>query len=151
MREVEVKYRVGDLEAVLLALEEAGVELGEPVYQDDQAYAPDGWEFGDSRLGVSFPRLRTPGEAMHQAIVLMGFHPTVRVVKTRRTAVLDGISLCVDDVAGLGAYLELDRVIDGDLPAEEIQAGLAAVVTGPGITARRTSDTLIRAAQCSPG
>ncbi len=61
MREIEVKFRVDDLEALLVALKACGIELGEPVYQDDQAYAPAGWRFGDSKLGVSFLRLRTVG------------------------------------------------------------------------------------------
>ena len=40
MREIEAKYRVRDLGAVLAALREAGVTMGEPVHQDDLAYAP---------------------------------------------------------------------------------------------------------------
>lgn len=54
MREIEVKYRVHDLEALLVALKGANIALGDPSYQDDQAYAPVSWEFGDSKLGVSF-------------------------------------------------------------------------------------------------
>ena len=61
MREIEVKYRVEDMEALLVALKSRGIELSEPVFQDDQAYAPAGWQFGDSKLGVSFLRLRTAG------------------------------------------------------------------------------------------
>jgi len=55
----EVKYRVRDLGALLAALEMRGVELGVPFCQDDQAYAPDGWAYGDDRRGVPFARLRT--------------------------------------------------------------------------------------------
>src|SRR5467141_3925696 len=89
-----------------------GIELSEPVFQDDQAYAPAGWQFGDSKLGVSFLRLRTvqgrhyftlkqpassaqdcleyetqvtDRQAMHQAVLHMGYRPTVRITKTRRT------------------------------------------------------------------
>ena len=103
MREIEVKYRVGDLEALLVALKSLGIELSEPVFQDDQAYAPVGWQFGDSKLGVSFLRLRTVGgrhyfalkqpadnpqacleyeteiadrEAMHCATTQIGYWPT---------------------------------------------------------------------------
>ena len=47
------------MEALLVALKSRGIELSEPVFQDDQAYAPAGWQFGDSKLGVSFLRLRT--------------------------------------------------------------------------------------------
>ena len=40
MREIEVKYHVDDLEALLAALKGRGIELSDPIYQDDQAYAP---------------------------------------------------------------------------------------------------------------
>ena len=100
MREVEVKYRVRDLGALLAALKMRGIELGELFCQDDQAYAPDGWSYGDDRRGVPFARLRTvddrhvftlkrPAEnvlsceehetavadrdQMHRAVVAMGF------------------------------------------------------------------------------
>ena len=180
VREVEVKYHVDDLEALLVALKARGIELSDPVHQDDQAYAPDGWRFGDSKLGVSFVRLRTvdgrhyfavkqPGEnaqacleyetevanraAMHGAILHMGYYPTVRVAKARRTATLEHCSLCVDDVEGVGGFLELERMVPDDLPAEAIQAELAAFVAAFGVTAVRTDETydsLVRAAQKSP-
>jgi adenylate cyclase class 2 len=180
VREIEVKYHVDDLEALLVALKARGIELSGPVYQDDQAYAPDGWQFGDSKLGVSFLRLRTvdgrhyfavkePGEnaqacleyetevadraAMHGAILHMGYYPTVRVAKARRTATLEHCSLCVDDVEGVGSFLELERMVPDDVPAEAIQAELAAFVAAFGVTAVRTDETydsLVRAAQASP-
>ena len=147
------------------------------MHQDDQAYAPDGWHFGDSKLGVPFVRLRTvdgryyfalkqPGEnaqacleyetevadreAMHGAILHMGYYPTVRVAKVRRTATLKYCSLCVDDVEGVGAFLELERMVRDDMPAEAIQAELVAFVESFGVTAVRTDETydsLVRAAQ----
>jgi adenylate cyclase class 2 len=129
VREIEVKYRVDDLEALVVVLKAHGIELSEPTYQDDQAYAPVGWQFGDGKLGVSFCRLRTvngrhyfavkqPGEnaqacleyeteladreAMHEAILRMGYYPTVRVAKARRVATLEHCSLCVDDLEDVG-------------------------------------------------
>jgi adenylate cyclase class 2 len=59
LREVEVKFQVRDAEALLAALEARGIELGPQVRQDDQAYAPVSWEYGDPRRGVPFARLRT--------------------------------------------------------------------------------------------
>ncbi len=125
MREVEVKYRVRDIGALLEALEMRGVEMGAPFCQDDQAYVPDGWAYGDDRRGVPFARLRTvdgrhvftlkrPAEnvlsceehetavadrdQMHHAVVAMGFRPTVRIVKMRRTGSLGDLILCVDEL-----------------------------------------------------
>jgi adenylate cyclase class 2 len=103
VREVEAKFRVGDVEALLLALKARGVELTPPVVQDDQAYALAGWRYGQSKIGVPFARLRTeagrhvftvkvPGDnelsceehetvvvdrdQMHAAVVAMGLTPT---------------------------------------------------------------------------
>jgi adenylate cyclase class 2 len=110
-REVEVKYRVGDPAALIAALVRAGVVLGEGYEQDDQAYAPAAWAYGVSKIGVPFARLRSQGgrllftvkvpqaneldcaeqetvvadrAAMHEALCLMGFVPTVKIMKMRR-------------------------------------------------------------------
>lgn len=176
VREVEVKYQVAGGEAVEAALRRRGVVFGPPVRQDDQAYAPAGWEYGDAKLGVSFVRLRTvdglhtftlkrPAEnalsceeyetavadraQMHQAIVAMGFYPTTRIVKVRRTGSIDGGTVCVDEVDGLGAFLELERIVSDEVSGEVVQAELDAFVAALGVDAERTEETydsLVRAA-----
>lgn len=179
MREVEVKYHVRDVEALSVVLTARGLTLGAPVHQDDQAYAPEWWSYGDSKLGVSFVRLRTVGgrhtftlkrpadnalscdehetavadrEQMHRAILAMGFRPTVRIAKVRRTAELPDLSLCVDEVAGLGTFLELERMVTDDVPGMAVQTELVAFVASLGIEAERTEETydsLVRAALAS--
>jgi adenylate cyclase, class 2 len=168
VREIEVKYRIDDLEALLTALKSRGIELSDPVHQDDQAYAPEHWQFGDSKLGVSFLRLRTTGgrhqftlkqpgsnaqaclehetevtdrAAMHAAVLRMGYRPTVQIIKTRRTATLDNCSLCVDDVEGIGGFLELERLAADDTDEAADQAELAAFIDSLDIAATRTHDT----------
>lgn len=177
VREIEVKYRVDDLEALLIALKSQGIELSEPIFQDDQAYAPAGWQFGDSKLGISFLRLRTVGnrhyfalkqpadnaqacleyetevadrQAMHYAAMHMGYKPTVRIAKTRRVATLEACSLCVDDVEDVGSFLEIERLTADDVNAPVVQTELAAFVESLGIAATRTDETydsLIQAAR----
>jgi adenylate cyclase class 2 len=133
VREIEVKYRLYDLGAIEEILSERGAKLSAPVRQDDQAYAERDWSYGQSKVGVTFARLRTQAgrhlftvkkpldnemaclehetvvadrEQMHRAILAMGFRPTVRIVKTRRTAVLGDVSLCVrDGEGGPGGWL----------------------------------------------
>ncbi|WP_241250294.1 MULTISPECIES: class IV adenylate cyclase [Protofrankia] len=136
-----------------------------------------GWSFGDSRLGVSFLRLRTvdgrhwftlkePGvntqdcleyetevadrRQMHEAILRMGYRATVRVTKTRRTGQHGDVSLCLDELEGVGTFLELERMVPDDEPAAQVQEELAAFVTALGVPAARTTETydsLVRAAQ----
>jgi len=180
VHEIELKYRVDDLEALLIALKSRGIQLSEPVFQDDQAYAPAGWQFGDSKLGVSFLRLRTvqgrhyftlkqpvgsaqdcleyetqvaDRQAMHHAALHMGYRTTVRIAKTRRTATLEDCSLCIDEVDGLGGFLELERMAPDHSDAQTIQADLAAFVSSLDIAAVRTDqtyDSLVHAAQEQP-
>src|ERR1700744_5904775 len=159
MREVEVKYRASDLEALLSAIKTRGNELSDPVYQDDQAYAPVGWDFGDSKLGVSFLRLRTvggrhyfalkqPGEnaqacleyetevadrgQMDGAITQMGYRRTVRVAKIRRSATFGGLSLCLDELEGVGCFLELERLVANTVAAGPVQEELAVFAASLG-------------------
>jgi len=168
VREVEVKYRVDDLEGILAVLKSRGIEVGDPVHQDDQAYAPAGWQFGDSKIGVSFLRLRTVAgrhyftlkqpadndqacreyetevtdrEAMHNAALHMGYRPTVRIIKTRRTAGIGDCSLCIDEVEGIGGFIEAERMVPDDADAQAVQAGLAALIESLGTMATRTTET----------
>lgn len=179
VREVEVKFRVADPLQVEQALKARGLVLNESMTQDDQAYAPEGWSYGDSKQGVSFVRLRTVNglhtftlkrphenalscaehesqvadrDQMHEAIQAMGFYPTVRIVKTRRTVHADDLEICLDEVDGLGAFLELERMVPAGVSGEHVQAELVAFVVSLGVEADRTEETydsLVRAAQLS--
>lgn len=179
MLEVEVKFRVRDTAALLAALEVRGVRLDPPIRQDDQAYAPVGWSYADSKLGVPFARLRTMGGRnlftlkrpaenasvceehecevssrvqMHAAIVLMGFYPTVRIVKMRRNGLLGDVHVCVDEVADVGTFLELERMVPAHLSGEVVQKELADWVASLDIEVERTEETydsLVRAALSS--
>jgi adenylate cyclase, class 2 len=168
MREVEVKFRVPDAAEVVERLKLRDIDLEAPIVQDDQAYAPTGWSYGDPKIGVSFVRLRSvegthtftlkrPLEnalscaehetqvvdraAMHEAILAMGFYPTVRIVKERRSAHVQGMEICLDQVDGLGAFLELERMVGDDASGDKVQDELVAYVAGLGIDAERTDET----------
>lgn len=175
-QEIEVKYRVSDLEALEFALARRGAVLSPPVRQDDQAYAEPGWTYEQSKIGRAFARLRTQDgrhlftvkkplanemaclehetevadrEQMHHAVMAMGFHPTVRIVKSRRTAKLDDMTICVDDVEHAGAFVEIERTVHGDLSGTVVQAELDVFVRSLGVKLERTSDTydsLVRSA-----
>lgn len=175
MREVEVKFRVRDPAALVTALKARGIELGPPAEQDDQAYAPEGWSYGDDRRGVPFARLRTvdgrhlftvkrPAEnvlsceehetavadraQMHRAVVAMGFMPTVRIRKVRRSATFGELTVCLDELDGIGVFVEVERQVPNDVPAEAVHAELSCFVESLGIQVERcldTYDSLVRA------
>jgi adenylate cyclase class 2 len=62
---------------------------------------------------------------MHRAVVAMGFRPTVRIVKVRRTGSLGDMALCVDELDGLGVFLVVERMVPDGVPGEAVQAELS--------------------------
>lgn len=80
-------------------------------------------------------------EQMHAAVVAMGFTPTVRIVKTRRHGRWGEVSLCLDDVAGLGVFRELERLIPPEVPGLAAQAELADLAAAVGVDAERVEQT----------
>jgi adenylate cyclase class 2 len=168
MREIEVKYRVYDLAALERELAVRGAALSRPVHQDDQAYAPRGWTYGQPKTGVVFARLRSEGDRclftvkmpldnemacvehetavadraqMHQAVLAMGFVPTVRIVKTRRSAKLGEIALCVDDVEHAGLFFEVEKVLAAAERPVAIQDQLDYFARSLGLVLDRVTDT----------
>ncbi|RKN50441.1 class IV adenylate cyclase [Micromonospora endolithica] len=166
--EVEAKYRVDDLQELITALARRQVVLTEPSVQDDQAYAPANWSYGMSKVGVPFARLRTQEgrhlftvkkpidnemaclehecvifdrDAMHAALDTMGWVPTVRIVKRRRTGDWDGATVCVDVVDGLGVFVEVERVVSSRHSGEQVQHGLDAMIRSLGVPVLRVVDT----------
>jgi adenylate cyclase class 2 len=176
VHEVEVKYRVGDGPALEAALQQRGVQLSPATRQDDQAYAPSWWAYGDSKVGVPFARLRTQDgqhlftvkrpvanemaclehetvvadrDQMHQALLTMGYVATVRIVKQRRSARWGEVALCVDAVDGLGAFVELEAMTGPDESGLAVQEHLDGLVQSLRVPVERTTDTydsLLRAA-----
>jgi adenylate cyclase, class 2 len=60
-----------------------------------------------------------------------------------------GVVVCVDDVEGLGFFLEAERLVADDVPGDVVQAELAGFVASLDVQAeqaRETYDTLVRAA-----
>ncbi|MBN1173828.1 MAG: CYTH domain-containing protein [Micromonosporaceae bacterium] len=175
--EIEVKYQVDDLVGLEGALSGRGIVLSAPSAQDDQAYAPTWWNYGQSKLGVPFARLRTQNgrhlftvktplaneqacaeqetlvddrDQMHQALLAMGFQSTVRIVKTRRTARSGRLGLCVDEVEHVGVFLEVELIAPAGGDGLAAQAELDGFVAALGVPVRRVMDTydsLVRDAQ----
>ncbi|WP_428962195.1 class IV adenylate cyclase [Micromonospora fluostatini] len=176
-QEIEVKYRVLDEDALLAALRVRGVVLSAPVIQDDQAFAPVGWRYGMSKRGVPFGRLRTQEgrhlftvkrpvsnelvcvehetvvadrEQMHGALLVMGFAPTVRIVKSRRVGSWGDATVCVDVVDGLGVFVEVEALVAAGGSGEATQERLHGWVCSWGVPVERvteTYDSLLRAGQ----
>lgn len=166
--EVEVRFRLLDERQALQQLRTVGVRFGKASMQDDQAYAPESWDYSKPRIGVTFARLRTSDTrclftvkrpvtdvrtciehecfvsdraAMHEAIMLMGFRPTIKIQKRRALARRGKFTLCLDDVDGLGRFLEIECVASADDDTESVRREIESFVAQVGLVVERCHDT----------
>ena len=136
MKEIEIKVRVDDLDALEKKFEERGIKFGPAVTQFDRCFAEDIDSLGESQPGVKFFRLRCQNDeviltfkrTLHdtvstehelvisdeaQAVAILGelgFKEGVQVTKKRRKAKHNDIEICLDEVEGLGTFLELEKL-----------------------------------------
>jgi adenylate cyclase class 2 len=76
----------------------------------------------------------------------------VRILKVRRTATVDDLVLCVDELDGVGVFVEVERLVPDGVPGEAVQEELARFVASLDVEAERspqTYDSLVRAALAS--
>lgn len=69
-------------------------------------------------------------DEMEHALLLMGYHEAVRVTKVRRKGKFGKWEICLDEVEGLGSFIELEEMTDGTETARvitEMRAFLAAL------------------------
>ena len=86
-------------------------------------------------------------EQMHGALAALGYEPTVRIVKERRTGRRETMGVCVDIVEVAGGFLEPELVVDDDRDGVQAQSEPSARAHRLGVELERTSrthDTLVR-------
>ncbi len=151
MKEIEVKAYLKDREAVTKKLRELGCVLSEPIRQIDSVYSKTSSTTSDyNSANEHFLRIRKSsngkvlftvkekmkqhmaskefetevrdGEALEQAVLLMGYSVANGLDKTRTTAHYKEYEICLDDVQELGSFIEIEKFSeeDPDLVVEEL-------------------------------
>jgi len=150
MREIEIKAKVSNQQALLNTIAQAGIQLSAPIKQHDVVYGQKG--VADNAPGSIWLRIRTENDTrtiftlkqqydggldsiehetevsnpteLHAIIVTLGFTLYSDITKSRRKAKYNGIEICVDTVEGLGSFIEAERITEehanGDLVAKEL-------------------------------
>lgn len=144
MKEIEVKARIRNADQILEKLTALGCVLSEPIRQIDTVYAKVVGTFDEYMKNDHFIRIREKSDGkfiftvkkplskevltkaehetevkdaqeLEQAIFLMGYQTANRVIKTRRTTHCGELEICIDDVEGLGAFIEVEKMSDADM------------------------------------
>lgn len=146
MREIEVKARVTDVEALKKELLSLGCVFSEPLVQKDRIFIHHSAEFSHAK-GIVVNRIRDSNGILtftlkksldneldciekeliiHNAqeaadiLTLMGYSEVVRVKKKRLSCTYKELTVCIDDVDDLGSFIEVEKIVpEGDLGTQE--------------------------------
>ncbi len=138
MREVEIKAKIKDFNSVISQLKKIGCnKISKPIIQKDTIFLDNDTEFLDIKSGTSILRVReecakntftmkqpqeneldcierevmidNPRE-MKEILKHLGYHEVVRVHKKRRRCSFGEYKICLDEVGGLGKFIEVEKM-----------------------------------------
>jgi len=150
MKEIEVKAKITNKESIIAKFEELGCKFGDSAFQQDEIFVPQNVNTLPTEVGTPVLRIReSKGKfiftlkirlgdeldksesetgvvdpvAMREIILALGFKSIATVKKTRVKSRYQNWEICVDEVEGLGTFVELEELSEaGD--SEQIQKNL---------------------------
>lgn len=144
--EIEVKAKVRDFEIIKNKLKDIGCILSEPIIQDDYIYNKKGLDIRNGYHDTSVLRIREQGgqiiftlkknrsneldciekeikvsskETLEDIFELLDYEKTVEVHKKRIKTNYKDYEICLDEVDGLGSYIEVEKMSDEE--GEKVQ------------------------------
>jgi len=143
MKEIEVKAKITNIQNIKKKLTSLGCQLDVPLIQEDIIFLPVGIEFSGIIKGTPVVRIRNSSDIItltlkkrvfndNELIKLeketvvsdkqmaleivehMGFHEVVRVSKERIECKYKDMTVCIDEVAGLGDFIEIEKLSEDE-------------------------------------
>lgn len=178
MREIEVKAKLDDRARFLVAAKKLGIQFDEAITQEDTTYESE-LPYHDPRWNVFRLRkqegkhiltmkhkasTRSRDNHEYETIVedenevikmlsRLGFRHGVYVHKQRQVAHFNDLELCLDEIKGLGWFVEVEKLADDNADVDAIQNELWSLLQQLGLRPQdrvhHGYDTLMRRAQAA--
>ncbi|MDP7323178.1 MAG: class IV adenylate cyclase [Candidatus Woesearchaeota archaeon] len=147
MKEIEVKAKLPDATEVINQLTALGCVFSDPIIQKDTIFVPKPMGL-PVPMGTNVLRIRdNNGEIqfnlkqpqknefdciesevvvsdagdIRKIIEALDFHEVVKFTKTRRKCKHKEYEICVDDVVGLGGFIEVEKLVSDDEDSIKVQ------------------------------
>lgn len=157
--EVEVKARLRDHARIVARLHALGCVLSEPAMTVDVIYSRSGSidpaddlyvrvRTGEAPTAILTVKKRlaplaaieheitlAAGHDINGILQLLGLRPAVEVRKTRRRGRLGGDEVCIDEVDGLGSFIEVERMTSPEDDITSVQEELFTFLLSLGVQA----------------
>lgn len=161
MREIEIKARVINRDALLAKLKSTGIQLGAAVKQRDVVYNEPGATEASSLVGYNFLRVRIQNDEkatftlkqtiknldklehetdianadeMITMMQLMHYELFNDLTKVRRKAKFGEYEVCFDEVENLGTFIEVEKLCPDDVDGDVVREELWQLFEDLGIT-----------------
>jgi len=159
-KEIEVKAKIGNLEEITKKLIALGCILSGPVTQNDKTFVNANYgEYDKFQRGKNILRIResngkflftvkqpqsneldaieyeteiSSSEEFEKALILMEYKPIVEIQKIRRKAKFNDFEICLDEVKGLGSFIEVEKITEDD-DANRVQDELFGFLKNIGV------------------
>lgn len=159
MREIEIKARVTNKSKLLIAFANKKIELSDPIVQHDVVYFVEGTK--DNAPNSVWLRLRTENRTKfiltlkkqhrggldsieHETVVAnanevkgiigaLGFTPYSDLTKTRQKTKIGDVEICLDEIQGLGTFIEAEKLTEIDADGKKIEEELWDILNSLGI------------------
>ena len=156
--EIEVKAKVKDFDKIISKLKELGCVLSKPIIQNDYIFNQKGIDLKSQGHDTPVLRIREQEEkiiftvkknrsneldciekeievndknGLREILEMLDFEQTVEVHKKRRKGAYDDYEICLDEVDGLGSFIEVEKMSDED--GEKVQNELFGFLKKLGI------------------
>jgi adenylate cyclase class 2 len=158
MREIEVKAVLKDKESFLRNAAERGIIFGDPIIQEDTTYETTIpyddplWNIfrirkqgGEVILTMKYKAsIRSRDNHERETVIedadqvadmleRVGYSLGVRIRKSRQLAHYEGLELCLDEIDGLGSFVEVEKLTEEDADVDAIQSHLWKLLLDLGI------------------
>lgn len=148
MKEIEVKAKITDKDALIEKLTALGCSFSEPITQKDKIFIPLGHDIPVEN-GVNVFRIREQNgkyiltlkqqvtnqldcierelnidnpDEMIEIIKLLGFFEVSYVNKARQKSKFKDYEICLDEIDGLGSFIEVEKLSeDGDANVIQVE------------------------------
>lgn len=144
MREVEIKIQVESIEPIIAKLQELGAVVSEPIVQEDEIFATDTMikqkvcvriRKEETRSIYTYKKNLTSdldcleletevsnSEDLKRILFETEHKLVVEVEKVRRKANYKGYEICLDKVANLGTFVEVEKLLEEDTDPQRTEA-----------------------------
>ena len=170
MLEIEIKVKVPSLAPIRRELEQIGASYSEHLTEQDMYYNAPHRDFGETDEAL---RLRTTAngitltykgkkeiisgskirkeynvsvesnETVHDILTHLGFIPVAEVKKERDYYVFEDFSIALDDVYGLGTFVEIELICEEEKSATDPANRIASFAEQIGVTGEKISDSYL--------